>query len=189
MEILKAHSDNSVKLKNRTLWFDGDSTVEAKEIINNMATGNIVDALFVENLTDEILQYNKLVPPSQAILVKENVKELSFVWNIPEEYKTLDIIAYISDKLFEEDGSQADIGLREQRIATELKLYKKMELFDTLRALIYIINTLIENDIVWGVGRGSSVSSYVLYIIGVHDVDSFLYNLNIEDFLRTKTSS
>jgi len=171
------------------LWFDGDSTVDAKEIINNVTNVNAVDDIFVESLTDEILQYNKLVPPAQAISVKGDVRKLTFEWNIPEEYKTLDVISYISDKLFEEDGSLSDIALREQRCAAELKLYREMGLFDTLRALIYIMNTLVEYDIVWCVGRVSSVFSYVLYIIGVHDVDSFQYNLNIEDFLRIKTSS
>ena len=48
----------------------------------------------------------------------------------------------------------------------------------------YIIDTLRENNIVWGVGRGSSVSSYMLYLIGVHKVDSIKYNLNINEFIR-----
>jgi DNA polymerase III alpha subunit len=37
---------------------------------------------------------------------------------------------------------------------------------------------------VWGIGRGSSVSSYVLYVLGVHDVDSYAYDLDIGDFLH-----
>jgi len=186
METLQAHSHNSVKLKDRMLWFDGDSTVDAKYIINNITKGNIVDSLFVEELTDEIIQYNRLVPKSEKISVKSKFNNLSFDWNIPEEYKTLNVISYVADKLAQQSDSVDDIELREQRCAEELVIYKKMGLFDTLRTLIYIINTLIEKNIVWGVGRGSSVSSYVLYVIGVHDVDSFLYDLNIEDFLRTQ---
>jgi DNA polymerase III alpha subunit len=187
--MFQAHSHNSVKLNNRTLWFDGDSTVEAKDIINNITNGDIIDSLFVEELTKEIVQYNvNAWPASEKISVKANMKELNFDWDIPEEYKSLDIVSYVADKLLEQSGSAQDIGLREQRCAEELMLYRKMGLFDTLKTLIYIINTLIEKNIVWGVGRGSSVSSYVLYVIGVHDVDSFLYNLNIEDFLRTKTT-
>lgn len=186
--MLQAHSHNSVNLRSRTLWFDGDSTVDAKGVIDNIINGNIIDSLFVEELTDEIIQYNKLVPPSKQISIKTNTKELCFDWDIPEEYKTLDVISYVGDKLLEQSGSSPDIDLREQRCAEELAIYKKMGLFGTLKTLIYIINTLIEKNIVWGVGRGSSVSSYVLYVIGVHDVDSFLYDLNIEEFLRTQTT-
>ena len=182
MEMLQAHSHNSVNLKDRILWFDGDSTVDAKHIVDNL--GN-TDSLFVDALTDEIIQYNKLVSPKERILVKENLKEMSFEWEIPHEYKNLDVVSYVADKLSEFDGSAEELGLRQVRCVEELTIYKKLGLFDTLKALIYIINTLIENNIVWGVGRGSSVSSYVLYLIGVHDIDSFLYGLNIEDFLRT----
>ena len=35
-----------------------------------------------------------------------------------------------------------------------------------------------------GVGRGSSVASYILYLIGVHRIDSIKYNLDWKEFLR-----
>ena len=41
-----------------------------------------------------------------------------------------------------------------------------------------------ENNIIWGVGRGSSVASYVLFLLGVHKIDSLQYNLNWREFLR-----
>ena len=71
-----------------------------------------------------------------------------------------------------------------QRVKTELELYKKFQLEKLLRFLIYLVDTLRENKIVWGVGRGSSVASYVLYLIGLHKVDSLKYNLDINEFLR-----
>jgi DNA polymerase III alpha subunit len=40
------------------------------------------------------------------------------------------------------------------------------------------------NRLIWGVGRGSSVASYVLYLLGVHRIDSMYYELNPEEFLR-----
>jgi DNA polymerase III alpha subunit len=46
------------------------------------------------------------------------------------------------------------------------------------------VETMRVNNIVWGVGRGSSVASYVLYLIGVHKIDSMYYDLDIEEFLR-----
>lgn len=184
METLQAHSYNSTDLKDRTLWFDGDSTVDANYIINNIVNGISVDSLYVKELTSEIIQYNKLVTNEEKISIKTNVNELSFEWNIPKKYKNLDVVSYVADKLLIQDGTSNDINLRQKRCAAELAIYEKMGLFDILRSLIYIINTLVEKNIVWGVGRGSSVSSYVLYVIGVHDVDSFLYDLNIEDFLK-----
>jgi len=48
----------------------------------------------------------------------------------------------------------------------------------------YVVDTLRSNSIVWGVGRGSSVASYVLFIIGVHKIDSVKYKLAINEFFK-----
>ena len=108
-------------------------------------------------------------------------------WNIPQDYKELDLVDYLIDKLYASDVDKftVDFDNRAQRVSTELALYKKLNLENVLRTIIYIINTLESRKVVWGVGRGSSVSSYLLYLIGVHDVDSVAYDLDITDFLRT----
>lgn len=195
MELTTAPS-NKTELKDRTLWYDGDSTVPEKEIIRLLSAGMPVDGLFVKQLTEDIKQYNALVPKEEQIKVKTlGASELSFEWNVPKEYKTLDLIEYIGERLTDEleahpewiaDELLEPATKRIFRASKEMTMYSNMELYDVLRALIYIINTLRANDIVWGVGRGSSVSSYVLYLIGVHDVDSVEYDLDITDFLRVE---
>ena len=182
----KAHS---VKLKDRTLWFDGDSTVPEGEIVRLLSVGLPVDGLFVEQITDTIKQYNQYVDPEQRIGVKGDVADLRFDWNIPEEYKTLDVEEYVHEKLDDElfrkgRGKMALASTEFHRVIAELALYERLQLFNVLRVLIYIINTLHASNVIWSVGRGSSVSSYVLYLIGVHDVDSIEYGLDIEEFLR-----
>lgn len=97
-------------------------------------------------------------------------------WHMPKEYKTLDIAEHV-------------LGLCEtqeqlQRCGQELLLYQERDLFDLLRYLKYLVDVMNENKIIWGVGRGSSVSSYVLYKLGVHRIDSMYYNLDISEFLR-----
>jgi DNA polymerase-3 subunit alpha len=71
-----------------------------------------------------------------------------------------------------------------QRCGHELLLYQERELFDLLRYLKYLVDVMKQNSIVWGVGRGSSVASYVLYKLGVHRIDSMFYDLDPEEFLR-----
>ena len=100
-------------------------------------------------------------------------------WFIPEEYKTLDIEEYISQRLPKDVRIEAV-----QRISIELEMYRTRNLYPILQVLIYIIDTMRKHNIVWGVGRGSSVASYVLYILGVHKVDSLKYNLDIKEFLK-----
>jgi len=186
METTAAASLNT-ELADRVLWYDGDSTVTTDALMRAIVNGNSTQGLFVSELTPDITKYNRNFPKSEHIGVKENIKPLSFEWNIPEEYKDLNVLRYVATKLMEEiKTDDPELCPRAERVADELNLYESLGLMDVLRTLIFVINTLIENNVVWGVGRGSSVASYVLYLIGVHDVDSFKYGLNIEEFLRTE---
>ena len=53
-----------------------------------------------------------------------------------------------------------------------------------LRFCIFMSSKIKENNWVVGVGRGSSVASYCLYLLKIHLVNSIQYNLNIKEFLK-----
>lgn len=97
-------------------------------------------------------------------------------WHMPEEYRTLDIAVWLLDQCKSQDELQ--------RVGKELLLYQERDLFNLLRYLKYLVDTLRKHNLVWGVGRGSSVASYVLYLLGVHKIDSIKYELDIEEFLK-----
>lgn len=178
----------SSKLKDRVLWFDGNTTVKASKVIDALTLGMDVSSLCVDEITPDIEQYNKLVPLKERITVKDKLEEIIPVHLLPQEYMNLKVSDYVIGKLMIENDQRnftdSELTERIERIQDELGLYKSFELYPILRTLIYIINTLDTNNVVWGVGRGSSVSSYVLYLIGVHDVDSVEYELDIREFLR-----
>ena len=96
-------------------------------------------------------------------------------WNMPDKYKTLNIEEWLLDSCPEQNH---------QRLVEELEAYKARNMLDLLRWLKYFVDTCRKEGIVWGVGRGSSVASYVLYLIGVHKIDSLKYNLDWREFLR-----
>jgi DNA polymerase III alpha subunit len=96
-------------------------------------------------------------------------------WNIPSKYQNLDV---------EEFLMQASSKENYQRVIQEIELFKQHNMMSVLKTMKYIVDTLRENNVVWGVGRGSSVASYALYLIGVHKVDSIKYNLPIEEFFK-----
>lgn len=175
-------ASNNVKLKNRTLWFDGDTSYPP----DNIHTAFAFDArtVFVDAVTKDIEKYNRHVSTDKQLRVKTENKPFNFAWNIPDDYKNLDVMEFVVDKLADLNMDNTALTKRAIRVAKEMKMYETHELLDVLRVLIYVINTLNTNSVVWGVGRGSSVSSYVLYLIGVHDVDSVEYELDIEDFLH-----
>jgi DNA polymerase III alpha subunit len=97
-------------------------------------------------------------------------------WLMPDEYKDLDIAKWVLD--------QCQTDEERQRVGEELLLYLDKNLFPLLQYLKYMVDTLRKNNVVWGVGRGSSVSSYVLYLIGVHKIHSMFYDLDVHEFLR-----
>ena len=98
-------------------------------------------------------------------------------WFMPEEYKELDVYSFVMNK--------AGDDLAElERVEEELAQFKVRGMNNLLRYMIYLVDFMRENDIVWGVGRGSSVASYVLYLIGVHRINSIQYCLDWREFLR-----
>jgi len=102
---------------------------------------------------------------------------------IPQHYKDLDVEEYVK-RLVPNTEDQTDKLAHLKRVEMELALYKERNLYSVLQVLIYIVDVLRKNNLVWGVGRGSSVASYVLYLIGIHKVDSLKFNLDIREFLK-----
>lgn len=97
-------------------------------------------------------------------------------WFMPEEYKNINVHYFVTGRCKTNEELT--------RAIEELAEFEKRGLFDLLRYMIYLVDYMRENNIVWGVGRGSSVASYVLYLIGVHRVNSIKYNLDWREFLR-----
>jgi hypothetical protein len=108
--------------------------------------------------------------------VDEFDKTLQNNWYMPEEYKTMDIAKYVLD-LCQEDYEF-------QRVGEELLKFQERNLFPLLRYCKYLVDKMRQHSVVWGVGRGSSVSSYVLFLIGIHRINSLHYDLSIDEFLK-----
>lgn len=115
-------------------------------------------------------------PYNQGTNVPEFHDAQQLMWHMPEEYKQLDIAAYVLGLC----TNEAEL----QRCGEELLLYQERDLFNLLKYLRYLVDVMIDNKIIWGVGRGSSVASYVLYKLGVHRINSMFYNLDVHEFLR-----
>lgn len=98
------------------------------------------------------------------------------LWHMPIEYKEMDIAKWVLEQC------KTDSEL--QRAGQELLLFQERDMFDLLKYLKYLVDTMRKHSIVWGVGRGSSVSSFVLYLIGIHKINSLYYDLSIEEFLK-----
>jgi|HigsolmetaAR202D_1030399.scaffolds.fasta_scaffold06105_4 DNA polymerase III, alpha subunit len=107
---------------------------------------------------------------------EEEMERRANEWLIGEEFKDIDIRELLL--------GCCTTDQQRQRVNEEMDLFEKRGLVPLLRCMIALVAHLRERNIVWGVGRGSSVASYVLYLIGVHRIDPLKYDLSISEFLR-----
>jgi Bacterial DNA polymerase III alpha NTPase domain len=147
------------------------------DLLTNVVVDNSIN---LEELVRQVERPESLltwtVPYNQDLSIPEFHLSQQMSWHMPDEYKQTDIAAHVLGLC----NSEAEL----QRVGEELLLYQERDLFNLLRYLRYLVDIMTQNNVIWGVGRGSSVASYVLYKLGVHRIDSMYYNLDINEFLR-----
>ena len=144
--------------------------------LNNALVDSSVD---LTAASDILIDAPKLVAYDTAIeqlSVTEYDHYCQSQWHMPAEYQQLDIAQHVLNLC----STDAEL----QRVAKELLMYQERNLFNLLRYLKYLVDTMKKHHLIWGVGRGSSLASYVLYLLGVHRIDSMLYELDPSEFLR-----
>ena len=115
------------------------------------------------------------IAPSRGPLKEFDEKNINN-WHMPEKYYQINVLEWLLDKC-QNDKERS-------RVQMEYDLFEQKRFIRVLQFLIYFINTLRANNMVWGVGRGSSVASFCLFLIGVHKINPMFYNLDITEFLR-----
>jgi DNA polymerase III alpha subunit len=125
---------------------------------------NIAEITFAKNLE------------TLATTVEEYDAINQHYWFMPKHYYTFDIQEYCISKCNTVD--------EQTRVIEELTEFKNRNLMQLLQWLKYFVDTCLAENIIWGVGRGSSVSSFVLYLLNVHRIHSIKYNLDWREFLR-----
>jgi DNA polymerase III alpha subunit len=130
----------------------------------------------INNLLD-LEKFPKLTKYKETDLTVDQFDEQNQnIWFMPKSYYELDIAQYVINL--------CDTNEELLRVEEELLLYQKKNLFNLLQYLKYLVDTCRTHNIVWGVGRGSSVASFVLFLIGVHKINSLHYDLPINEFFK-----
>lgn len=167
----------------------GQVSVTEQEAFKALYSGTIsnLENLFIDN-AESINQFNRarvtnadtfvdLQSLPQSDISIDKFDQLNQEkWFMPDSYQALDIAQWLLD--------QCTSSHQVIRVEKELELFARHRMIPVLQYLKYLVDTMRENNIVWGVGRGSSVASYCLYLIGVHKIDSIRYELPIEEFLK-----
>ena len=133
------------------------------DILEHCQTADDINQ-YLSQVSQEYLDYP--IPPSTI-----NPKH----WFIPNDYYP-NLVEFLYGECTTDE--------QRDRVSQELDLFISNGMYDVLHVMKYVVDTLRANNVVWGVGRGSSVASYVLHIIGVHKIDSIKYNIPIEEFFK-----
>lgn len=129
-------------------------------------------ALMLDNVP-KLIAYNDLI---ESMPNEEYDHSCQSRWYMAEEYQQLDIAEHVL--------SLCTTPEELQRCGEELLLFQERDLFNLLRYLVYLVDTMRKNKLIWGIGRGSSTASFVLYKLGVHQINSLFYQLDASEFLR-----
>jgi DNA polymerase III alpha subunit len=163
----------------------GDVIFSEEDVIDLLYTDPDFDIskLYLEDIdkySNGLRQLGIDLPVVKAITKKTGLKEFDKAncdnWHMPEKYYQINVLQWLLDKCQNDE--------EKMRVQMEYDLFEKKDFIRVLQFLIYFIDTLRANNIVWGVGRGSSVASFCLFLIGVHKINPMLYNLDITEFLR-----
>ena len=165
------------------VFFNTSETIE--HLYGGNDISNFVDSQHEINKHNEFAKHFEIddivspVKPTKNAIDFHN--EQADAWNMPDSYQTLDVEQFLAQRL-------QSLELTNEKyintLSAELEEFAERKMIKLLKFLIYLMDTCKQNNIVTGVGRGSSVASLVLYLIGVHYIDPIKYNLNYKEFLR-----
>lgn len=166
----------------------GAVIINSDELFNAIYSGKIksFENVFLDDITeitkfntsvksnfDEFDSLKEYIPSIQSLQEFDISNQIN--WFMPDEYKNIDIEQYLVSICPEQNY---------QRLVDELQLFNQHNMMDLLRYIKYLVDVMRKHKIVWGVGRGSSVASYVLFLLGIHKIDSIKYELDINEFLK-----
>jgi hypothetical protein len=70
------------------------------------------------------------------------------------------------------------------RISLEIEFFSRTNNILFLLNLVELIKRFKEDNVVWGVGRGSACSSFVLFLLYVHDVNPLKYGISFSELSK-----
>lgn len=171
------------ELQGRIIRSDG-SVINTSDVLKEILyTGRDLSGCLIDNKdeADRFSIANKLCDTDLAEPVySEQLTYSDIVWKehwfTPESYTKIDLRDWCI--------SRCNTDIERSRVHAEIDEFEKRTMIPAILHMIYCVDIWRKNNIVWGVGRGSSVSSFVLYLIGITRLNPLKYNLDLSEWLK-----
>lgn len=172
-----------IDLGNRRILTDGTVICKTAAVVEMLYQDIDIDSVLLDD-AEECKNHNhaiRLLDSDINPLYSSTVEQYSGIdwyqhWTTPEQYTAIDIKAWCLSTC----RSENEID----RVIEEYSMFEERDMIPVLRHLLYIVDTLRQYNITWGVGRGSSVSSYILYLIGINRINPLDFGLDVREFLK-----
>lgn len=169
---------------NYAIKHDGIYQLHAELVPEFLMLGVPVSRISVYEKNNDIEIFNKLAD-DQITAATDDAPEINLNWKIPEPFSSLDLHSFLIDKFLEKQNEfEHNLDTAALRLQQELEQIEKRNLTNLFRTIVYVIDTFIKKDIPWGVGRGSSCASFILYLIGLNLVNPLEYDIPLEEFFH-----
>lgn len=172
-----------INLKNRKILEDGTVICNESALVDLLYLGQDLSGVFCDNILDQTeWEYSNKINDTEFFgpIFADGPQYTNIdwyqYWRTPESYNNIDLLVWCLDKC----KSDKEI----QRVNLEISEFEKRDMIPIMKHLIYCVDVWRKNSIFWGVGRGSSVCSFVLYLIGINRINPLQYELTLTEWLR-----
>lgn len=173
----------TIELANRKILNDGTVICSESALLDLLYSGQDINGLFCDKIETQLewQAAGRICDSQEQGPVFVNCAQYDNIswyqhWFTPEPWQSIDLRNWCLAKC--SNTQETD------RVNYEIDEFEKRNMIPIMKHLIYCVDKWRENQIVWGVGRGSSVSSFVLFLIGVNRINPLEFDLNISEWLK-----
>ena len=170
-----------IDLGNRCIADDGTVVLTADGAVEALYAGSDLDGCVIEPHEDvDLYQHSiRLLDTALDPLLTAGAqqhRDWYAEWTTPAPWSQMSVLDHCMDRCATDE--------QRIRVCEEYQLFDARKMIPVLRHLIWMVDDMRKRGIVWGVGRGSSVSSYVLFLIGINRIDPMKFDLDVSEFLK-----
>lgn len=157
----------------------------------SVSNQGIIELAYMNQLQGAMFEWQDAQALTQFSQVSERLDHWPFeprapdvqdrTWFTPPEYQCINL----SDHVLSRCTTQEQL----ERAQWELRMIQELDAEHIFLHLIYLVDEWRKHDLVWGIGRGSSVSCFVLYVIGINKINPLDYDLDPREFFKLSDHS